>query len=347
MLEDSRLDNLHVSSNYDAIFSLEGSWVDNPFVIKNSSRDKILAKPLPSMKSIHFGAGVYLKPWFMLGLTTGYNFFSWKTVDQTSYDQTNSGSSSGFGDIELKTKIRIIREPKWAFSIMPLATIPTGSGEFDPVSGDSVTKNAFLSDKQIGFGGKILAEYHFNFIQVVANLGYKHNSGAKYLDLDYRDMLYTGIGTYIAFTQKFGLNAEFVRQWALPISDKTNPNEFYLGASAGLTRSLRAFAGVGLGNLFQKADGNSFRASAGIKFTPNLWGKKKEHVKVVSPEVVNEAIAENPKSVTPVVKNKTHYIFNNTSNAAVVRFPHNSSKLLLNKNSPFSWALNEIIKNNL
>ncbi len=335
MLEDSRMENSHVYSDYDAIFTLGGSWVDNPFVLKSSNNSSVTGEPLPSMKTLHFGAGVYFTNWFMLGLTTGYSFYDWKTLNNAG-NTVDSDSDSAMSDIEIKTKIRILREPKWAISVMPFATIPTGGGSFDPISGDAYAKNKFLSDDGVGFGAKILGEYLFSFMQVVANIGIKHNSKAKYSpDLDYSNMLYTGIGAYIPLTDKIGANLEYVRQWQLPFKSDQNPNETYIGLSAGITRRLHAFAGVGLGNLLQKSDGNDWRASAGIKFIPILWSKEQQPITEVSRDEIQEAVQEKISPVealeaaTPVenVAAKTNYVFNNKSNTAVVRFPHNSADL--------------------
>jgi outer membrane protein OmpA-like peptidoglycan-associated protein len=272
----------------------------------------------------------------MFGLTTGYSFYDWKTLNNAGAT-VDSGSDSAMNDIEIKTKIRILREPKWAISVMPFATITTGGGSFDPISGDAYGKNKFLSDDGVGFGAKILGEYLFSFMQVVANIGIKHNSEAKYSpDLDYSDMLYTGIGAYIPLTDKIGANIEYVRQWQLPYKSDQNPNETYLGLSAGITRRLHAFAGIGLGNLLQKSDGNDWRASAGIKIIPILWSKEQQPITEVTREEIQTAVeektspAEALEAAPPVnvlVATKPQYVFNNKSNTAVVRFPHNSADL--------------------
>jgi hypothetical protein len=237
-------------------------------------------------------------------------------------------------DVEIKTKIRVLREPRWALSVMPFATLPTGGGSFDPISGDAYGKNKFLSDEGVGFGAKLLGEYLFSFMQVVANIGIKHNSQAKYSpDLDYSDMLYTGIGAYIPLTDKIGANIEYVRQWQLPFSSDQNPNETYLGLSAGITRRLHAFAGIGLGNLFQDSDGNDWRASAGIKFIPLLWSKEQKPITEVTREEIEKAVEEKTSPIEALPSEVTQmseapkYIFNNKSNTATVRFPHNSADL--------------------
>jgi outer membrane protein OmpA-like peptidoglycan-associated protein len=352
MLEDSRMENSHVYADYDAIFTLGGSWVDNPFVLKSSNNSSVTGEPLPSMKTLHFGAGVYFKPWLMFGLTTGYSSFDWKTLNNSGAT-VGSGSKSGINDIELKSKIRFLRKPQWALSVMPFVTIPTGSGTFDPISSDSLGENNFLGDDNVGFGAKLLAEYLFSFMQVVANVGYKHNSGAKYSsDLDYSSMLYTGIGAYVPITDKIGANIEYVRQWQMPFSSDQNPNETYLGLSAGITRRLHAFAGVGLGNLFQDSDGNDWRASAGIKFIPLLWSEEQKPLTEVTQDQIQAAVAENtspPEVLAPQSADNTasgntpRYIFNNKSNTAVVRFANNSAKL--EENSALATVVQMLVDN--
>ncbi|MEZ4815328.1 MAG: OmpA family protein [Bdellovibrionota bacterium] len=336
MLEDSRMENSHVYSDYDAIFTIGGSWVDNPFVLKSSSNSSVTGEPLPNMKTIHLGAGVYVNPWLMLGITGGYSFFNWKTLNSSS-ETVDSGSSSAFNDIEVKAKFRLLREATWAVSIMPLATIPTGGGAFDPVSTDQYGKNKFLSDNGAGYGAKLLAEYLFSFMQVVANIGFKYNKEAEYSpDLNYSKMLYTGIGTYLPITDKLGANIEYVRQWKLPFSSDQNPNETYLGLSAGITRRVHAFAGLGLGNLFSSNDGNDWRISAGIKLIPLLWGDEQKPITKVNRKAIEIAVEEgiSPEKALPEINSqenyntdKTQYIFNNKSNTAVVHFPNNSGVL--------------------
>lgn len=271
MLEDTRMEHSHVNSNYDAIFSFGASWVEDPFVLKSSSSGSIVGKPLPDMKNFHFGAAIYTHPWMMFGLSAGYSFFKWKTVDSNGAS-VDTGSGSAFSDLELKAKVRLVNEAQWALSVMPFITIPMAGGKFDPYNGDALGRNAFLSDDGIGIGTKVLAEYNFSFMQLLLNLGFKNNSSAKYgSDLDYRQMLYTGVGVYVPLSEKIGANIEFVRQWQLPLSNKQNPNEFYVGVNAEAIKGLHAFGGIGLGNLFQKNDGNSFRLSAGVKIVPVLW----------------------------------------------------------------------------
>ena len=114
------------------------------------------------MYGIHYGAGYYLKPWLMLGFTGSYNFFEYNQRD-TNGNVVSSGDRSGFGDFELKTKIRVIKEDRYALPIMPLVTVPTNAGKFDPDTGTVFENDSFLSDEEVGYGAKVLYEYLFSF----------------------------------------------------------------------------------------------------------------------------------------------------------------------------------------
>jgi outer membrane protein OmpA-like peptidoglycan-associated protein len=275
MLEDSRLEASHVYSDYDLLLSLGGSWVKSPLDVQLNPNSNKLSTAIDQMTAVHFGAGYYLHPWLMFGLTGSYNWFSYDQRDING-NSVKSGSTSGFSDIELKTKIRLMRNDRSAFSLMPFLSLPSNAGKFDPDSGTNFSNEPFLSDKQVGGGMKVLYEYLFSWAQLVANIGYRHNSGAKYPGYNQTDSLITGLGAYFPFHRKIGMNLEFFRAWELPFSDKFNPNEFYLGASAGMTRHLHAFAGFGFGNVLQNNRANAWRVSAGVKYVPK-FGEKEEH----------------------------------------------------------------------
>jgi hypothetical protein len=248
--------------------SLGGTWVKNPFVLKNSSNSAITGEPLPSLKTIQFASSLLVYPWLSFGLKSGFGFFDWKTLDATSGVQTNSGTASGLLDVEVSAKMRIVDREKYVLSLMPVVIIPTHSGKFDPISGDSLGKNAFLSDEGIGLGLKVLGDYELSFLKIAANLGFKHNNEAKYGDLDYRSVLLSGIGFSCSVVEKISLNVEYLRQWTLPLSNNINPNELLLGMHAKLPLNLVAYGAVTLGNFFEKEDGSSYGFTAGLKYVP-------------------------------------------------------------------------------
>lgn len=332
MLEDAHMENSHVYSDYGGIFTLGGSWVQKPFILENTSDSRMNQSPIPSMTAVHFGAGIYARPWLMFGLTSSFDSFKWRETDLNGA-VVNSGSRNGFSDFEFSSKIRVINEDQYALAIMPTLTLPTRAGKFDPFYSAPYPASAFLSDNNIGLGTKVIFEYLLGYFQLVANVGYRYNSGAAYGPIDLRNALETGLGAYVPITESVGLNAEFSREWAVPIRNNVNPNEFYLGASGGLTQRLHAFAGIGLGNLFQNNDSNTFRVSAGIKYVPILWAEEK----VPLTEVAYREEGQKQSQV--------QFLFG-TTNVAVFRFsPDEASTQKVEGDPDFQAILFRIISN--
>ena len=119
-LEDSRTKNGHVRNDYDFIFTLGGSYVDAPLTVKDSGNSNQLEEIIPKMKGLHFGLGYYFKPWLMLGGSGTYNWF-----------EDNQGRKfSGFSDPQIRLKLRIMNEERWALSVIPFLNINTDEGKF-------------------------------------------------------------------------------------------------------------------------------------------------------------------------------------------------------------------------
>ena len=286
-IEDVRLDESYVNSNYDFLYSIGASYVDEPLVVGNSGKAL-----LENMTSINLGMASYVSPWFMIGANTSY-----------SYVRDNNGNiPSGFNDVQLLAKIRILNERRWAMGIMPYVTIPTAGAVLNVENSGYLElegqKINVLSDEDFGYGVKIATEFLTRYVQFAINAGYKYNkkalvyytTGAKGSDMT--QQLQTGFGAYVPLHRSFGLSAEWMRLWSNPLLNaKVNPNEFMFAASAGLSESLNGFLGFSVGSLINQNEGNNYRITAGLKVAPCTWGFvcKKEKVSSVS-EIQNSYV---------------------------------------------------------
>ncbi len=327
MLEDARVKNSHVFNDYDMAFTLGASYVNEPLTVKDLANTKQFRAPIKDMLSVHLGVSAYIFNNVMLGASTFYSKFK---------DDLGE-SRSGLGDTNLNLTWRFLLKDRFAMALMPFVTLPTGSSGADSqINIGTSTSPSFqtmnpISDDELAYGGMFIYEHFFNFMNFVVNVGYKKSPGAAFQEIDLRERLMTGIGAYIPISQKWGINAEYMRHWGLPISDNQNPNELYLGTSFGIARRIAGFAGVGLGNIFSDSDGNDFRVSAGLKFTPRIWSEKREAIKPIrikKRKVVKEYNVQNIIDLEAddgidlrLSECDENGVFNET-NTYIVRFPH-------------------------
>ncbi len=314
MLDDARTRNSHVHNDYDLMLTLGVSFVDTPLVVKNAENSIQLDTIVDDMIGLHWGASFYFKPWFQLSATGSYSRFH----------NIHDKYSSGFTDIEVKGKFRLLSEETYALSIAPTISIPTGQGESvitDSSFVDFGTHN-ILSNDSFGFGGRIVFEYLFHWLQIVTNIGYMTSPDAKLTSpsgtthIDMSQQLYTGFGVYFPVIDTLGVNIEWVRLWSNPIfKSDVNPNELYIGTSFGIYDRYHGFAGVGLGNIADIADGNDYRVIAGVKYAPLLAESKKNRSSVV---LIPESFQTNDC--------EDRFIFDG-SNSIVVRYPNDVGEL--------------------
>ena len=328
-IEDVRLDESYVNSNYDFLYSIGVSYVDAPLVVGNSGKAL-----LENMTSINLGMASYLSPWFMLGANTSY-----------SYVKDNNGNiPSGFNDIQLLAKIRIINERRWAIGLMPYVTIPTAGAVLNVENSGYLElegqKINVLSDEDFGYGVKIATEFLTRYVQFAINAGYKYNkkalvyytTGAKGSDMT--QQLQTGFGAYVPLHRSFGLSAEWMRLWSNPLLNaKVNPNEFMFAASAGLSESLNGFLGFSVGSLINRNEGNNYRITAGLKVAPCTWGvvckkEKASSVPNVEKELVESSqneLREEEIVVTSAEESNSEQAVSSVSSEVtyVVRYPQN------------------------
>lgn len=305
-IEDARLDESYVNSHSDFLYNLGVSYVDSPLVAKTGNFSSQTKALIQNMTSLNLGMASYITPWFMLGANTSYTYFK----------DNNGIVASGFNDVQLMTKFRVMNERRWAMSVIPFMTIPTAGALYNVKnSGISSLEGQqinVLSDQDFGFGVKFATEFLTRYIQFAANVGYKfneravvyYNNGTRANDMT--QQLSTGFGAYIPLHKSFGLSAEYMRLWSNPLfSSKINPNEFMFAAAAGLSESLNGFLGVAVGNLITHDDGNDYRVTVGLKVAPCVWGVvcKKDKIETVKHVEAVEKVEE-PKEVLEEQKNK-------------------------------------------
>ncbi len=302
-IEDARLDESYVQSNSDFLYNFGGSYVDAPLFQKGSQSKALIEY----MASVNFGVASYLKPWLMVGANTSYTFF-----------RDNQGiNASGFGDVQLLTKLRVMNEGRWALSFIPYVNIPTAGAVYTVKNGPSNLEGKrlnVLSDEGFGYGMKLATEFLTRYVQFALNVGYRFSDKAVVYDnnkvriSDMTHQLLTGFGAYLPLHKSFGLGAEYMRLWSNPIfKSKVNPSEFMLTASAGLSPSVNGFLGFALGNLLARDDGNDYRIVAGLKIAPCVWGdvcKKTLVEKAERVEHVQSAVKEYVESTPPVAIEK-------------------------------------------
>ncbi len=325
MLEDARVKNSHVFNDYDLAFVLGASFLAEPLTLDDANLVDEFRPVIRDMKTVHFGVSAYLMRNLMLGATSFYSIFK---------DDLNE-SKSGLGDVDLKLTWRFLSKERYAVAVMPIITLPTaGSGsdasiDLAPTGSipNVVTMNP-LGDGKLGMGAMGIYEHFFDFMNLVVNVGYKNSPDAKFRDLDGSKKFLTGVGAYVPITQKWGVNAEFMRDW----TSNFNMNDFYVGTSFGIARRIAGFAGVGMG---VGSDGNTLRASAGIKFTPRVWSQKREAIKPIKMNTkrLTKARTIRPRNVVDLEEDtgvqmnldqedcKDGYVFD-SMNTFIVRFPH-------------------------
>ncbi len=269
-LESAGLEDSLYKNDYRFLLNLGLSLVEQPLTVKPSDNSEKSAVAIDDFLSVHVGLGFYLTERLWVGATSSYvfidnNFSLGSTIDGRDWSFTKEEKSQSFEDVSIEASYAVIKKERWGLSLIPELYIPTGD------------KDKFIGDDGIGYGLTLAYEKRFNAWQLAMNLGYRYSPNAELgegLDIDYRNRINTSIGAiFRLYKDKLFLNTEIRKFWMLPLEDDQNPNEGYLGLRARLTDSLALFGGASIGN-FEKADGNSWRYSGGLKWY--MGGKEKQ-----------------------------------------------------------------------
>ena len=264
ILEDGRIDTGLGFSRYNWLGLIGFSFVDSPLVVKNIENSEQLDVVVDDMFGIHFGGSYYIKRWLQVSANGAFSSYS-----------SLGGGGSGFNDLDLKVKFRVYDTDSYAVSLIPTFTLGLGGSDslIQDQSGFRYGRHNVLSDESFGVALRAVFEQWYDYFQLTVNLGYRSANNARFIDnngvthIDISSAIFTGVGTYIPFGDRSGVNIEYARLWSLPFSNDINPNELYGGINFPVGDHIVLFGGIGLGNVFSGTDGNDFRLSAGVKFT--------------------------------------------------------------------------------
>lgn len=232
--------------NETLIFSGYYNYVEDPFVITNADRTETKGTMVEGINAFHYGVGYQISNRFLLGLSS---FAASVTMPSRESYWTN-------GDTKIMGKYRMTADRAVnSFAIIPQIELPTGDEEY------------FVGNGGFGAGLKLAYERDFGKFQINANLGYMHNSKAKFRDLDYRKKVLMALGAFLPINDKWGAVAEGTMARTLPLNKFQNPGEVYGGARYSYSRNLSINAGASIGN---PGGSNEFRLVAGIKYIPYL-----------------------------------------------------------------------------
>jgi outer membrane protein OmpA-like peptidoglycan-associated protein len=256
--EDALAHHSLVKNYYPWLMTASLSYVKTPLSIKeNDLRTGDLVK---DMTSFHFGGTYSLKENFQFG------FRSYAT----RLNLLGSNNDGYFiGDTQIEAKYKFLQTTHSAWALHPRLTLPSGT-------------QTFSSQQKVGGYLGLNIEKRFTWFQGVINLGYSHQPGAtytlgpEYSSIDYKNSLFTALGTIFSIKEKWFLNIEAFRHNQL--KGNMHPNEVYVGLRHETTPDLISFAGVsGGGSLDQTS--NDYRLNVGFKWAPGSYRRPVEELK--------------------------------------------------------------------
>lgn len=252
LTDDALLENSVVKNNYPWMFTAAFDYVKVPLSVQNNNRRT--EELVKSLTGLHLGGGVRVTNSFFIGA-------------RTYVAQLSSGEKGTYwGDSVIEAKWRFYQGEKTAIALAPAIYLPTGT-------------NSFTSDnRKVGEYLGLNFERNFDVVQVSIMAGYANrpgatfNMGTTYTSIDYKQSLYTAIGTIFPLSESWALNIEGYRYNQL--KGNQHPNEGYVGLRHQTTPSMTTFFGGSVGGLVDKT-ANDYRISLGIKYAPENEEVKK------------------------------------------------------------------------
>ena len=302
--DNALLSNGQTRNDYPWLLNASYDYVRVPFSVEqNGSRDKEIVK---NMQSLSFGGAWHPTENFLLGVRTRFSML--KAGETTT----------NLGDTFIDGIWKFWQNDRNAIALHPRLTVPTGSNDF-------TTQNRKVGG-YLGFN----FERKFEWFQGVINVGYAHEPGAglslgaDYSKIDYKNSIFTAIGTMFPLAKDWALNIEAYRYNQLKGSQ--NPNEVYAGVRHQFDSSVAGFAGLSTGGLVDSSS-NDYRISFGVKFYPGE-DKKPEPVKEPAPMAKPEPKPEPKKlSARQEILKKEADLHGKLILAQNVYFANGSSKL--------------------
>lgn len=313
--DDALLSNgLGTARPADWLFTAAYDYVKVPLSVeKDQKRDRELVR---NQNSLHLGGAWRPTKETLIGA-------------RTHVSQLDTGKSGTFlGDSIVEGQWKFYEESAAAVSLHPRLTLPTGSSQF--------TSNS----KKVGGYLGLNLEKKFAFFQGVINVGYSHQPGAlfdlgaNFSEINYKDSIFTAIGTLFPLIEKWSLNIEAYRYNQM--KGNQHPNELYAGIRHATTNEWTTFGGISSGGWVDESS-NDYRISAGIKFSPGAQGPQENvvHAPRPQPKVVAAPAVTKREQVLQKEKDK----FGKLVFAENVYFGNNSVELTALSRSILSGVL--------
>lgn len=261
--DNALLDRGLIRNDYPWIFNASYDYVRTPLSIElDGKRDQEIVK---YMQSLSFGGAWHPTDDLLIGLRSRFSRL------------TNDESTTVLGDTFLDGIWKFYQGENTALALHPRLTLPTGANDYS------------TQERKVGGYLGINLERKFEWFQGVINIGYSHepgavlNLGADYSKVDYKDSLFTAIGTIFPLVEDWTLNIEAYRYNNL--KGNQHPNEIYAGIRHQFMPTLAGFAGIAGGGIVDESS-NDYRFSAGVKFYPE--GEQKRPIEKATPILVAE-----------------------------------------------------------
>lgn len=254
-LENAILENPQTGVRNRWGFTLGGTYVENP--LSRGAKRTYLTPIISELYSLQFGLNLAISKRFelMVNSQIHHAYFDFLRMTDTV-----------MGDTKLGLKYQLLKGDTWAFALMPQVFFTTGNDY------------KFLGKNTLSYGILGSLEKRFSFMSAVLNVGYGIHPENVAQNINYERLLHIGFGVRIPIN-KFALHAEYRVSFT---NDNTEqrPNEAYAGVSYQLSKPLRLFTSVGLGDSEFKSN-SEVRVSAGIK---GSFGEVRKRAKLPDPQ---------------------------------------------------------------
>lgn len=225
------------------VFGAEYNYSHDPLVRLTPDRDQRLETLVEGIQSFAFFGGRDLT-----------RFFSVNAVIPVHSVYMNSGLQEfSLGDIRLLSKLSTFHSPSGiSMALIPELRLPSGRTDL------------FVSSGTAGLGATLAVQKDFGYFEAIANLGYLHQSGAVYENMDYRKQLPFSIGAKFDVSPQLAVNAELSGRRTLPLNRHQNPTELYAGLNYRLAGGMNVSGGAAVGAL-NGVSSQDYRVIAGLR----------------------------------------------------------------------------------